>query len=265
MRDGRRRSRPPVPVSRRLSAHRHSLLGHPVPARGFRLSSRSAYRRRGARTLTGFPRSARASTTGVGAPSTPRPAVFTRPAKTVRPPLAAPPAARPCTPVFIPSAGALGNEASAGVHSRSPVRSSPRLCSRMERERFGFFPELRTPQLPATHVRAGTGLEHWPGATSPTSSSALQSTSSLATCDLVSHVLGPVIADEQQPSSFRPCSRQSGSIGRTTSALMETVLTASAGHDTPSAVHPPRSPAGARSCVRTSRPGGTVLTCRLLP
>jgi hypothetical protein len=25
---------------------------------------------------------------------------------------------------------------------------------------FGFFPELRTPQLPATHVRAGTGLEH---------------------------------------------------------------------------------------------------------
>jgi hypothetical protein len=39
----------------------------------------------------------------------------------------------------------------------------------MERARFGFFPELRTPQLPAAHVRAGTGLEHWPGATSPTS------------------------------------------------------------------------------------------------
>jgi hypothetical protein len=77
--------------------------------------------------------------------------------------------ARPCTPVSIPSPGALGNEASAGVHSRSPVRSSPRLRTRMERARFGFFPELRTPQLPATHVRAGTGLEHWPGATSPTS------------------------------------------------------------------------------------------------
>jgi len=33
------------------------------------------------------------------------------------------------------------------------------------------------------------------------------------------------------------------------------VLTASAGHATPSAVHPPGEPAGARSCVRTSRPG----------
>ena len=29
--------RPPVPVSRRLTAHRRSLLGHPVPATGFRL------------------------------------------------------------------------------------------------------------------------------------------------------------------------------------------------------------------------------------
>ena len=70
--------------------------------------------------------------------------------------------------------------------------------------RFGFFPELRTPQLPATHVRAGTGLEHWPGAMPPTSS-ALQSASSLTTCDLVSHVLGPVIAHEkpQRPSLSR--------------------------------------------------------------
>ena len=57
--------------------------------------------------------------------------------------------------------------------------------------RFGFCPELRTPQLPATHVRAGTGPEHWPGAMPPTSS-ALQSASSLATSDLVSHVFRPV-------------------------------------------------------------------------
>src|ERR1019366_182444 len=62
--------------------------------------------------------------------------------------------------------------------------------------RFGFFPELRTPQLPATHVRAGTGLEHWPGTTPPTSS-ALQSAHSLAPCSLVSHILSPVIAYEQ--------------------------------------------------------------------
>lgn len=130
--------------------------------------------------------------------------------------------ARPCTPVLIPSAGALGNEASAGVHSRSPVRSSPRLRSRMERERFGFFPELRTPQLPATHVRAGTGPEHWPGATSPTTSSALQSTNSLATCDLVSHVLSPVIACEQPHQISRPrCRKPAAASGRTISDLMK--------------------------------------------
>jgi len=45
-----------------------------------------------------------------------------------------------CTPVFIPSAGALGNEASAGVHSRSPVRSSPRLRARMERDTLRLLP-----------------------------------------------------------------------------------------------------------------------------
>ena len=41
-------------------AHRHSLLGHPVPARGFRHPLRLAYRTAtAARTLSGFPRSAR--------------------------------------------------------------------------------------------------------------------------------------------------------------------------------------------------------------
>jgi hypothetical protein len=40
-------------------AHRHSLLGHPVPARGFRHSLRLAYRTAtAAQTLSGFPRSA---------------------------------------------------------------------------------------------------------------------------------------------------------------------------------------------------------------
>ncbi len=44
----------------------------------------------------------------------------------------------------------------------------PLACdSRMEQEPLGFNPELRTPQLPAAHVRAGTDLEHSSGATSP--------------------------------------------------------------------------------------------------
>ena len=153
--------------------------------------SRLAYRHR-APDLTGFPRSACASSDRGGRPLDPEASGVHTAGENCPAAACRSSTARPCTPVLIPSAGALGNEASAGVHSRSPVRSSPRLRSRMERERFGFFPELRTPQLPAAHVRAGTGLEHWPGATSPTSSSALQSTSSLATCDLVSHVFRPV-------------------------------------------------------------------------
>ena len=163
--------------------------------------------------------------------------------------------ARPCTPVFIPSPGALGNEASAGVHSRSPVRSSPRLRSRMERERFGFFPELRTPQLPAAHVRAGTGLEHWPEATSPTSSPVLQSTSSLAACDLVSHILGPVIAHEQPHAISRPPRRiRSAACGRTISALMKQCSRHRRARH-PSSDQLSRRPAGALSFGRAQGPG----------
>jgi hypothetical protein len=46
----------------------------------------------------------------------------------------------------------------------------PLACDpRMGRGSLGFFPELRTPPLPATHVRAGTGHRHWPGTTPSTS------------------------------------------------------------------------------------------------
>jgi hypothetical protein len=49
------------------------------------------------------------------------------------------------TRVFFPSTQAANDEASAGVHSRSPVRSSPCLSlPRTEREPLGFFSELRT-------------------------------------------------------------------------------------------------------------------------
>jgi hypothetical protein len=43
----------------------------------------------------------------------------------------------------------------------------PLTCDhRMERRPLGLNSKLRTPPLPATHVRAGTGTEHSPGATS---------------------------------------------------------------------------------------------------
>lgn len=65
--------------------------------------------------------------------------------------------------------GALNDAWVAGpVHSRSPVRPSPCLRPRMDRGRFGFFPELRTPPLPTTHVRAGTGHRALTRATSST-------------------------------------------------------------------------------------------------
>jgi hypothetical protein len=187
----------------------------------------------------GFPRSACASSDRGGRPLDPEASGVHTTGENCPAAACRSSTARPCTPVLIPSAGALGNEASAGVHSRSPVRSSPGLRSRMERERFGFFPELRTPRLPATRVRTGTGLEHWPGATSPTSSSVLQSTSPLAACDLVSHVLSPVITHEQPHQPSRSQHRnESAASGRTISDLIEQCSPAR-GHDIPAAINSP--------------------------
>ena len=57
----------------------------------------------------------------------------------------------------IPSCGARINEASTEVHAIHPS-GLPLACDpRMERGPLGLYPELRTPPLPATHVRAGTG------------------------------------------------------------------------------------------------------------
>ena len=216
MRDSQRRGWTIVPVSRRLTAHQHSLPGHPVPARDLGLCclrlTGSAWRR--PRTLTGFSRSACASCDRDGRPLDPE-ASGVHTAGEICPAAACRSStARPCTPVFIPSPRALGNEASAGVHSRSPVRSSPRLHSRMRRVRFGFFPELRTPQLPAAHVRAGTGLEHWPGATSPTSrrpSNPLAHSQHATSCRTSSAQSSPTNSTPASPRSVTsPTSRGSG-------------------------------------------------------
>jgi len=147
--------------------------------------------------------------------------VFTRPAKILRPPLAVPPRPGPAprSPSHLPRLWVTRHQ-----RGFTHVRPSglPLACAPgWNGTRFGFSPELRTPRLPATHVRAGTGPEHWPGATSPTSP-ALQSTHSLATCSLVSHVLSPVIAHEQPHPLSRPrCRKQAAASGRTISDLMK--------------------------------------------
>ena len=159
IRDDRRRSRSRRPGFPLPFGHRHSLLGSSCSRWGVRPSSRSAYRTRidAVRTPTGLSRSARARHDRGGCPLYPGTAVSSRPVSTPRPAPAA--SQRPAlTPrCNNPSAEARSDEASQGfthVHpSGLPLTCSPR----MEREPLGLNPELRTPPLPATHVRAGTG------------------------------------------------------------------------------------------------------------
>ena len=75
---------------------------------------------------------------------------------------------QPCTPVPLPPTEAHSDEASSAIHSRSPVRPSPRLWSPDGTGTLGLSLELRTPPSPATHVKVGTGHEHTPGTTSST-------------------------------------------------------------------------------------------------
>ena len=106
--------------------HRRSLLGHPVPAKGFRPS---CDRPTGPHSPdpTGFPRSAHPRLGRIGRPLHPGASgaltadlassvaacrLFQRPG--------------PITPVHFPSPGAAHYETSTRVHSRSPARPSPR-------------------------------------------------------------------------------------------------------------------------------------------
>src|SRR5664280_563918 len=61
------------------------------------------------------------------------------------------------TPALLPSPGAHSDETSSGVQLRSPIGLLLTCGPWMEQGPLGLNPELRTPPLPATHVRAGTG------------------------------------------------------------------------------------------------------------
>jgi hypothetical protein len=140
------------------------LLGRPVPAEEIGPSSRSAYRgRTPARTPTGFPRSACARHDRGGCPLCPGAAVFTRPVRCPRPPPAASqrPALHPGRTSRRPGLTLTRrHQRFAHAHpSGLPLTCDPRT----ERESLGLNPELRTPPLPATHVRAGTGPNTSPG------------------------------------------------------------------------------------------------------
>ena len=112
---------------------------------------------------------------GRAPPFIPGTVVRSRAAIILRPAPAALPRPVPTAPLEHPTCGGHLHETSTGVHSRSPITpgrldaapgpgslrfppvfSSP-AAPGWDRDRFGFFPRLRTPQLPATHARAKTG------------------------------------------------------------------------------------------------------------
>ena len=148
-----------VPVSRCLSAAGIRFLGHPAPAGEFGLPhGRPTETPACARTPTGFPRSTRSEIRPGWVPSVPRgrrcsPGRI----RVLRPAPAASQRPVPTPRCHIPSAGLTMTRHQRGfthVHpSGLPLACSPR----MEREPLGFHPGLRTPPLPATHARAGTG------------------------------------------------------------------------------------------------------------
>ena len=159
-----------VPVSCCLSATGIRFLGHPVPAGELGLPHGRPTGHVGAPDPNGVStfRTLR-DTTGVGAPYTPGTAVLTRPAAGPQPAPAASQRPVPAPRRHIPSAGLRMTRHQRGFTSIHPS-GLPLACGpRMERAPLGLSPELRTPPLPATHVRAGTGLEHAPGTTPSTS------------------------------------------------------------------------------------------------
>ena len=125
IRDDRRRSQPSVPVSCCLSTAGVRFLV--ILARwGIGPSLRSAYRAIWPGPQRGCHVPHERDTTGVGAPYTPgrrcSPDRHGVPGR--RLPL---PSGQSCTPLQQPICGASDDEASTGVHLRSPVRPSPRL------------------------------------------------------------------------------------------------------------------------------------------
>ena len=167
--DDRRRSQPSCPGFLLSFDCRRSLLGHRAPAGELGLP---CGRLPGfcARTPTGSSRSPRASAAGVGAPYTPGLRCSPDRLGVLRsaPPL---PSGQSWTPLPQPICGGSDDEASTGVYLRSPVRpssspvapgwnGSPWACN------LSFAPRRHKP---TTHVRAGTGPEHWPVAAPSTS------------------------------------------------------------------------------------------------
>ena len=172
---------------------RHSLVGLPVPAQGLFLShDRPTRHRTRCRDLDGVSMfRTNEIRVGSGAPCTPglRCSHSRRSSFDCRCRFsAASPALRCCShlpelPITKPHQGFTL------VHPST----LPLACGLRTRQRpLGFSPQLRTPQLPMTHARTGTGIEHLPELRSqPISSSCPRNP--LVSCDLMSHCFDRVV------------------------------------------------------------------------
>ena len=177
----------PQPGDMTSFGRRHSLLGHPIPAKGsalltvgppaLRAGPRRGYRVPHARAATGMGAPYNPRTSGAhpaGSPPRPAPAASQRPVPKPR--------------HDIPPREALLHGPSTGVYSRSPVRSSLRPRSRDGTSGASASPRAPHPAVTGS-ARQGQGqaIEHGPGTTAQLTSVDLQSDSSLNACDLASH------------------------------------------------------------------------------
>jgi hypothetical protein len=193
MRDGRRRHSPVVPVSCCLSATGIRFLGLPAPAAGFHLShDRPTLHHERCQDLDGVSMfRTNEIRVGSGAPFTPglrcshsrRKRISCRCRSSATSPALRSFSCLPELRVTKPHQGFTL------VHpSTLPLACDPRT----RQGPLGFSPRLRTPQLPVTHARAGTGIEHLPELRSrPISTS--HPRNPLVSCDLMSHVLCTVV------------------------------------------------------------------------
>lgn len=146
-----------VPVSCRLSATGIRFSGHPFPPRSWAFLTVGLPDTVTTRTLTGFPRSTRTSNDRGGCLLYPEgggahPIGKKSPTGACRSSTAS-----PYTPLQQPISEAHNNETSTEVHAIHPSGLALTCSPRMERGPSGLNPELRTPPLPVTHVRAGRG------------------------------------------------------------------------------------------------------------
>jgi len=139
VRDGQRRRWPPVPVSCCLSAAGLGFLDHPVPAGELGLPYGRLTEEGTSGPHRGYHVPRERDTTGVGAPFTPgrRCSPGWQRIPNRRLPLLS---GESCTPLEHPICGAKDHEASSGVQSPSPVRSSPCLWSADGTQALGLLP-----------------------------------------------------------------------------------------------------------------------------